>query len=41
LGALERLLAIIGRHGERLHHLHAVVTPVRALRFDARRPARS
>jgi len=40
---LERLLAVMGRHGERLHHLYAVVTPARARvrRLEAPRAAGS
>ena len=40
---LERLLAVIARHGERLHQLYAVVTPARARvrRLDAPSAGRS
>jgi predicted nuclease of predicted toxin-antitoxin system len=39
----DRLLAVIGRHGERLHRIYAVVTPARARlrRLDAPRAGRS
>jgi hypothetical protein len=39
----DRLLAVIGRHGERLHRMYTVITPVRARvrRLDAPRAGRS
>ena len=39
----ERMLALVSEHGERLHRMYAVVTPVRARvrKLDARRVAPS
>jgi hypothetical protein len=39
---LARLLSLVGRHGEALHQMYAVITPARARlrRLDALRSAR-